>query len=107
MHIRMRRQKIANHIVQNDVRNRDQFVLLGSVEDQLSGNSHTDIDASQLVTFTLRHATRTYLINALGSPKSLKNRPFRQGQTIYEMASSHPCTARLSCLRWTASIACL
>jgi hypothetical protein len=33
-------------------------------------------------------STRTYLINALGSPKSLKRRPFRQGQTIYEMASS-------------------
>jgi len=42
---------------ERDFRNRDQFVLLGSVEDQLSGNSHTDIDASQLVTFTLRHAT--------------------------------------------------
>jgi SNF2 family DNA or RNA helicase len=33
--------------------------------------------------------TRTYLINALGSPKSLKRRPFRQGQTIYEMASRY------------------
>jgi hypothetical protein len=33
--------------------------------------------------------TRTYLINALGSPKSLKRRPFRKGQTIYEMASSN------------------
>src|SRR5450755_2344412 len=41
------------------LRNRDQFVSLGSVEDQLSGNSHTDIDASQLVTFTLRYATST------------------------------------------------
>ncbi len=32
--------------------------------------------------------TRTYLINALGSPKSLKKRPFRSGPTIYEMASN-------------------
>jgi len=35
-----------------------------------------------------RHSTRTYLINGLGSPKPLKRRPFRQGQTIYEMSSS-------------------
>jgi hypothetical protein len=30
---------------------------LGSLEGQFSGSSHTDIDAAQLVTFTLRHAT--------------------------------------------------
>jgi hypothetical protein len=33
--------------------------------------------------------TRTYLTNALGSPKSLKKWPFRQGQTTYEMASTY------------------
>ena len=32
----------------------------------------------------LRGRPRTYLINALGSPKSLKKRPFRSGPTIYE-----------------------
>ena len=35
----------------------------------------------------MTHETRTYLVSALGSPKSLKKRPFRRGQTIYEMAS--------------------
>jgi len=38
--------------------------------------------------FPPRKLTRTYLLNALGTPKSLKEPPFRQSQTIYEMGSS-------------------
>lgn len=39
------------------LRDRREFVTLGVSEDQISGDGHTDIDASQLLTFTLRHAT--------------------------------------------------
>lgn len=36
------------------LRNRCEFVTLGIGKDQISGSSHTDIDASQLLTVTSR-----------------------------------------------------